>query len=79
MLRCKDIAAHASEHIDGELNWKQSLRYGLHLFVCGYCRRFVRQLRTTIACARAVAAADTLSAEDAQTIAERVHEHASRP
>ncbi len=79
MLRCKDIAAHASEHIDGELNWKQSLGYGLHLFVCGYCRRFVRQLRTTIACARAVAAADTLPAEDAQTIAERVHEHASRP
>lgn len=79
MLRCKDIAAHASEHIDGELNWKQSLGYGLHLFVCGYCRRFVRQLRTTIACARAVAGSDALPMEDAQKIAERVHEQASRP
>jgi len=79
MLKCKDIAAHASEHVDGELNWKQSLRYGLHLFVCGYCRRFVRQLRTTIACARAVADKDTLAPEVAQAIAERAQERASRP
>jgi hypothetical protein len=79
MLRCKDIAAHASEHIDGELNWKQSLGYGLHLLVCGYCRRFVRQLRTTIACARAVAADDALAHDEARRISERVYDHASRP
>lgn len=79
MLKCKDIAAHASERIDGELTWKQSLGYGLHLFVCGYCRRFVRQLRTTIACARAAAAEDALTPDEARKIAERVHEHASRP
>ncbi len=75
MLKCKDIAAHASEHIDGELTWKQSLGYGVHLLVCGYCRRFVRQLRTTIACARAVASKDALPPEDAQKIAERVRDH----
>ncbi len=79
MLKCKDIAAHASDHVDGELGWRASLGYGMHLLVCGYCRRFVRQLRTTIACARAAAAQDTLAPEEAQRIADRALERTAKP
>ena len=77
MLKCKDIAAHASEHVDGSLGWRASLGYGLHLFVCGYCRRFVRQLCTTIACARVAAAKDTLAPDEARKIADRALERAA--
>ncbi len=79
MLKCKDIAAHASEHLDGELTWTQSLGYGMHLLMCGYCRRFVRQLHATIACARTVAAQDTLAPDEARRVAEHVLERAARP
>lgn len=68
MLKCKDIAAHASDRLDGQLTWRQSLGYGMHLLVCGHCRQFVRQLRITITYARALPEQAPLSTEEARRI-----------
>jgi hypothetical protein len=78
MLKCRHIAAHASEHIDGELNWRQRLGYGLHLLLCGYCRQFIRQLRSSVHCARLMASKDMLPDHEARAIAERVLDHPQR-
>lgn len=52
MLKCKDIAHRASEFIDSEQSWQQKLSWHLHLFICSRCRRFVSQLRLTLATLR---------------------------
>ena len=71
MLKCKDMATHASDHLDGQLTWRQSLGFGVHLLACGYCRHFLRHLRTTIAYARVMSAQDSLPEDEAKRIAER--------
>jgi len=71
MLKCRDIAAHASEHLDRQLNWHQTLGYSVHLLVCGHCRQFVRHLRTTIAFAKALPEQPPLTDAQAQAIVER--------
>ncbi len=48
MLKCKDIAHHASELVDNRLRWYQKLPWYLHLMLCSNCRRFVHQLRLTV-------------------------------
>jgi hypothetical protein len=80
MLKCEDIARHASDHLEGQLTWRQSVGYGVHLLACGYCRHFLRHLRTTIAYARALPQQDPLSDDDAQRIAGRALDaSSSRP
>lgn len=47
MLTCKDVAARASDLIDGELGPLGRVRLGLHMAICRSCARFVAQLRVT--------------------------------
>lgn len=47
MLSCKDVAARASDLIDGELSGWQAFRMRLHLAMCRGCANFIRQIRTT--------------------------------
>lgn len=79
MLKCSDIAKHASDKLDGELTWSQSLGYGMHLLVCGHCRYFLRHLRTTIAYARALPEPPPLEQSDAERIVERTLNPDSKP
>jgi len=79
MLKCKDIAAHASDHLDGQLTWRQSLAYSMHLLACGYCRHFLRHVSITITFARALPRQDLLTEDEARQIAERVLDAASQP
>lgn len=79
MLKCRDIAAQASDHIDGQLSWRQSLGYGMHLLVCGYCRHFIRHLRTTITYARALPEQAPLTTEQAQRIADQALDASTPP
>lgn len=44
---CRDVAARASDHIEGALPWTQRGRVLGHLAGCAHCRRLVRQLRAT--------------------------------
>jgi predicted anti-sigma-YlaC factor YlaD len=47
MFTCREIAAQATGHLEGELGWRDRLRYWAHLAVCASCRRYVRQMRLT--------------------------------
>lgn len=70
MLSCRDIAKQASDHIDKKLTLRQSLSYGFHLLLCGYCRKFVGHLRTTVELSHQLSGQDELSDQEAQRIAQ---------
>jgi len=74
MLSCRDIAKQASDHIDQKLTFRQSINYGFHLLLCGYCRKFVHHLRTTIDLSHQLANQDYLADEEAAAIAARAAE-----
>ena len=76
MLNCRDIAKQASDHIDKKLTFSQSLSYGFHLLLCGYCRKFVHHLRTTIDLSHELSGHDHLSDEEASRIATKAVEKA---
>lgn len=48
MIECKDLAAEASDYLEGEL--PLSKRFGLffHLLICRCCRNYLQQIRNTI-------------------------------
>lgn len=48
MYKCRDIAHHASDYLDGHLSRWQRLGFALHLLMCGHCRAFLRQLRLAL-------------------------------
>lgn len=52
MLTCNDVTARSSALVDGELPAGERLRIGVHLLICPYCRRFLRQLRNLRAAVR---------------------------
>ncbi len=47
MLSCKQVAARASDMIDGELGFFERLQMRLHLAMCKGCDAFIKQLRIT--------------------------------
>lgn len=46
-MRCSEVAALASDHIDGTAPRMTRWRVRAHLALCGHCSRFVRQLALT--------------------------------
>ncbi|QSP95683.1 zf-HC2 domain-containing protein [Marinobacter salinisoli] len=45
MLMCRDLAGIASDYIDGELSFGQSVSVKMHLMMCKDCRSFIGNLR----------------------------------
>ena len=45
MLKCKDLAHHAGDYVDGELGFWRRLGIRCHLLICSSCRAFVRKIR----------------------------------
>lgn len=52
MLTCKELVAHSSDYLDGQLHLRQRLAVRAHLAMCGNCRRFIRQMKLTQAVIR---------------------------
>lgn len=52
MLTCKELVAHSSDYLDGQLTLRQRLVVRAHLAMCGNCRRFIRQMKLTQAVIR---------------------------
>lgn len=52
MLKCKDIAAQASEYLEHEMSFGRRLQYRTHLLMCHHCRRFNRQFAAAVAMTR---------------------------
>jgi len=68
MLKCKDIVANATDYVDKELSWQQTMSIALHLLICGHCRRFVKYFRLSFLVLKnkhtiSQAQADNISAE----------------
>lgn len=47
MLSCKDLVAHSSDFLDGQLSLRERLGVRAHLAMCRHCRRFIRQMKVT--------------------------------
>ncbi len=52
MLTCKELVAHSSDYLEGQLTLRQRLAVRAHLAMCGNCRRFIRQMKLTQAVIR---------------------------
>jgi predicted anti-sigma-YlaC factor YlaD len=55
MLNCREVTERASDYLDRTLPLWQSVSVHLHLLMCQYCRRYVRQLRTLLVALRQMA------------------------
>ena len=50
MLNCNEVTHLASDHLDKNLNWKESFSLRMHIAMCKHCRRFIHHLRITKQC-----------------------------
>ena len=80
MLSCKKVSELASESIDRRLSLGERLRMGLHLTLCGFCRRYRRQIRFLHRAASQLGSDETpiirrLDDEARQRIADRIAAH----
>ena len=48
MLKCRDIAELSSDYVDGEVSFIKQPSIWWHLFLCGYCRRYMRYFRLAV-------------------------------
>lgn len=48
MLKCKDVVSNATDYIDKEMSWSQSMNMALHLLLCGHCRRFIKYFKLSL-------------------------------
>lgn len=49
MLSCKHLVEQASDYIDQEMSTSKRMQVKMHLFMCVSCRRYIKQLKLTIA------------------------------
>jgi hypothetical protein len=49
MPSCKDITKHSSDYLEKNQTFFQRLGFKMHLFMCVNCKRYVSQLKLTIA------------------------------
>lgn len=45
MLSCKEVTRLASDSLDLRLPWSRRLQMSMHLAMCKYCSRYLRQIR----------------------------------
>lgn len=52
MLSCKELVAHSSDYLDGQLRLRERISVRAHLALCSHCRRFIRQMKLSQAVLR---------------------------
>jgi anti-sigma factor ChrR (cupin superfamily) len=62
MLTCREIAELVTEYAEGGLSLADRIRFQMHLGMCRSCRRYVRQVKATVAALGRLPAPD-MSAE----------------
>lgn len=48
MLTCQQMTELVTAYLEGAMAWPERLRFQFHLGTCRHCRRYLRQMRTTI-------------------------------
>jgi len=49
MLSCKHTVQQGSDYIENELSFWRKVEMKMHLMICVHCRRYVKQLKQTVA------------------------------
>jgi len=52
MISCENFSERVSDYLDGSIAPRQRLVILLHLFLCGYCRRYLRRFRLSVGLVR---------------------------
>lgn len=74
MLRCRDIVRHGDAFLSGEMRGWRRAGFWLHLLFCRYCRRYVRQLRTTQAVSVALPPSVAMTDDEVDAVLARIAE-----
>ena len=48
MLTCREVSERSNDYLDGRLGFWPRMEVRMHLLACGYCRAFMKQMRTAI-------------------------------
>jgi len=72
MLRCRDIVRHGDAFVSGEMRGLRRAGFWLHLLFCRYCRRYIRQLRTTQAVSRELSPSDVPADDELDAVLARI-------
>lgn len=71
MLSCKELVAHSSELLDGQLRLRQRLSVRMHLAMCVNCRRFIKHMSLSQAVLRRLSRGQSAELDQlANTLAE---------
>ena len=73
MLNCKDVTEHACDYLEQHLPLHKRLQMKLHLLMCYHCRRYIKQMITTIGIIKT--GTTDISDEKAKKIAEKITNH----
>jgi hypothetical protein len=73
MLKCRDVPAEAEVLLDGDLSLGRRMALRFHLFMCGPCRRYLRQLRQLLGAVPHMHG--EASDEEVGKVLERLHDH----
>ncbi|MWV13945.1 anti-sigma factor [Pseudomonas sp. R-28-1W-6] len=76
MLSCKELVAHSSDFLDGQLSLRERLSVRAHLAMCRHCRRFIRQMKVTQGVLRALPDA---AIPELDALAERLAQQRRQP
>ncbi len=49
MLTCRQMTALITGHLEGRLPWMDRARFQMHIGMCKHCRRYLRQMKLSVA------------------------------
>jgi predicted anti-sigma-YlaC factor YlaD len=48
VLTCRELTELITNYMEGKLSLRQRLRIQMHLGMCRHCRRYLRQMKSTV-------------------------------
>ncbi len=49
VMSCAELVEIITEYLEGAMSFRDRMRFELHLAMCPACRRYIRQMRDTVA------------------------------
>jgi hypothetical protein len=72
MYQCKDVVDEVNNYIDGDLPLGKRIGLFFHLLICGCCRNYLQQIRSTISIITVSKPKEDVST-DTKALAEKLH------
>ena len=72
MLTCKQVSDTASDLLEGPTTLTQRIQLRLHVMICKYCRRYLKQLRLSMGVVSKSASAPAPSKEEFETLVSKL-------